>query len=607
MPDNIDLTRIPFTVGVDGGANDVMTVVDKTTETTDGSLISPTENRQLGITKGYPKSEAPLYKTNGPHGPNQFAKEGGFYIKTIDHIRDPIEPHDNEPQKVKFLVRKPAYHFTRDVQQNISNKENQMAMVRPEEHINDPMVFSGSTTHINPTGDKDKQDIINSGSLSKYLEEDFHNKELGNYAKPPLSPIHPFFRMNDINNQQLADQSLYNSYNRTRIPIADAEWRKGFRYIFITRPECYILGLNGNNDTNKDRVDISEQAEFDEDFQSAWSRIPHILRILSPWYVSGSFPNFPEGSNWNMLFSNRAQGLSVQPSTLSFNENVSKSIEGFTVSPGAHVESRQGSTIELNFLETKRLEVYEMARLWMLYIYKRKKGIFIPPYNGYQIKNGFIDTSLLSNPTDDESPTPGLQMSSGADGSISPYYTRFHPYDRALEYCASLYDIITNEAGTKILYWCKYYGIYPTQASPALANEENNAMTKMNTTITFKYHYRLENTNKILVEFNHDAGLTDDIGRIKPGVVTNSMPFLLRNSYDDPIMKKYVGASGMFTGSPYIVMMKSRPDPLKPDKTILEPNLRFMNINDLKLDGNLNMNITNVDIDQKRSNVIAYK
>ena len=84
----------------------------------------------------------------------------------------------------------------------------------------------------------------------------------------------------------------------------------------------------------------------------------------------------------------------------------------------------------------------------------------------------------------------------------------------------------------------------------------------MTTSITFKYHYRLENVNKTLVEFNHDAGLTDDIGKVNHNVATDSMAFLLRDQYDDPVMKQYIGAAGMFTGSPYIVMQLSQPDPL---------------------------------------------
>ena len=137
--------------------------------------------------------------------------------------------------------------------------------------------------------------------------------------------------------------------------------------------------------------DLCEQAYYDEDFNSAFTRMPHIIKLLSPWYVSGSFPQKSAfNSNWNFLMSNRVQGLSVAPTSLTINESVSKSSEGFTITPAMHVESRQGSTIELQFRDTKYLEVYETARLWMLYMYKRKKGIFAPPYNGYERVNGYI-------------------------------------------------------------------------------------------------------------------------------------------------------------------------------------------------------------------------
>ena len=71
-------------------------------------------------------------------------------------------------------------------------------------------------------------------------------------------------------------------------------------------------------------------------------------------------------------------------------------------------------------------------------------------------------------------------------------------------------------------------------------------------------------------------------------------------------MKKYIGAAGMFTGSPYIVMQKFQPDPLE-GQTIRTPNLRFMNITDLNLDGKANLGITNVEIDQDTKNLAAYQ
>ena len=516
-------------------------------------------------------------------------------ITKDSHNLHSITAKKNPNANEEFFVNDKRGHFVKEQPQHVGENT-----ADPEYNIGQPQhvaylsgsnkevmatTFSGATTDINPHNDKQKQAIIDSGTLSRYLEETYRSDELGSYRKPPISPLQPFTRLGDIDNQYIAQEAIFNTYNRTKTPIADIEWRKGFRHIFITRPECYLM---------YDRDNLCEQAYYDEDFNSAFTRMPHIIKLLSPWYVSGSFPQKSIfNSNWNFLMSNRVQGLSVAPTSLTINESVSKSSEGFTITPAMHVESRQGSTIELQFRDTKYLEVYETARLWMLYMYKRKKGIFAPPYNGYERVNGYI-------PNVGEG---GLAFSGKGDAK----YTRYHPYDRALEYCASLYDIVTNETGTKILYWCKYYGIYPTNVSPGLNNDNNAPITEMTTSITFKYHYRLENVNKTLVEFNHDAGLTDDIGKVNHNVTTDSMAFLLRDQYDDPVMKQYIGAAGMFTGSPYIVMQLSQPDPLNKSNIIAVPNLRFMNVSDNTLDGNINLNLTRVVDNRSTSNVIGYK
>lgn len=511
--------------------------------------------------------------------------------------------------KPEFFVKNRLDHFTRDVPQGIGDKTHEPFVDEEAQvtHIGYPNdsdtptkigVFSGATTNVNALDKEEAKEILKAGTYGNYIRNNLRNES--STLNPPIGPTYPGSRMNDDKKDEfLSDISLFNAYNRTRLPIADQEWRKGFRYIFFTRPECYLMYRDGGI------IDVCDQTFYDEDFSSAYTRMPHIIKLLSPWYVTGSFPTMgtqqqdmikesgKEGANWNFLFSNRVQGLSTTGTSMSVVDSVGKSIEGYTVTPAKFVESRQGSTIDLSFNDTRNLEVYEMARLWMLYMYKRQKGIFLPPYNGYSKENGFkVNGAKL------DGPLTGIQ------------YTRMHPYDRALEYCASLYDIVTDETGSKILYWCKYYGIYPTAVNPSLNNEANGPITSMQTTITFKYHYKLENSNKTLVEFNHDSGLTDNIGRINMNEVTSSLPFLLRddgtNPDGNPVMPRYIGAAGMFTGAPYVIMVNSRPEPLNKDKIILTPSLRFMNVPKMDIDQRINMGITNTKIDQLTKNVVAY-
>jgi hypothetical protein len=241
------------------------------------------------------------------------------------------------------------------------------------------------------------------------------------------------------------------------------------------------------------------------------------------------------------------------------------------VIPGKILESEQGSTIELSFMDTRSLEVYETLRLWMMYIYKVHKGILASSFNGYQYTNGFIKG--ISNDTHFGTKLTDVQ------------YTQMHPYDRALDYCASLFDIITNESGTKILYWCKYYGIYPVSVSPGLSNDNNAPLTNMPISSTFRYQKKKEYSNANLVEFNYNAGIVDDFGVLRDDLsdkITCAWPWMYREDKNNP-SRNYMGAAQLFTGAPYIVLEKF-------GKTI-SPQLRFISDSDYQL--NLGFNNEN--------------
>jgi hypothetical protein len=567
----------------------------------DHRLGAGSEHRRPNDFFGFDENGNPIYGQKMQRGVHSYDKDGNPVIY-------------NEPE---FFIKNRLDHYVRDVPQGLGGEhggtepfvDTETTVTRtgyPNGSTSAKTlgVFSGATTNVNALNKPVAAEILKAGTYGKY--EDDRVAKISTNGSPPISADYNAYRMNKKNDENLADASLFNAYNRTHIPIADQEWRKGFRYIFFTRPECYLMFRSGNE------VDLCNQAYYDEDFASAYSRMPHIIKLLSPWYVSGSFPNnnisntglvgTPDGANWNFLFSNRVDGMGVAPSSMTVQETIAKSIEGYTVTPAEFVDSRQGSQIDLTFTDTRNLEVFEMARLWMLYMYKRQKGIFLPPYNGYAQENSF----LMSD---------GASESKLSGPLKNAQYTRMHPYDRALEYCASMYDIVTNETGTKILYWCKYYGIYPVSAAPSLDNTQNGPITSVQTSISFKYHYRLENNNKTLVEFNHDAGLTDAIGKQAVSSVYQSMPFLYRDddpkgNSSDPTLPKYLGAAGMFTGSPFIVMQQTRSDPLDKAGRILTPELRFMSLPNAKnyedLNKKLNLNIVNSAEKNISRNVVAY-
>ena len=420
-------------------------------------------------------------------------------------------------------------------------------------------VFSGSSTLVNPFGNEDKEQMMQPNGFRnftmKHSNLDPDKEGTSQRQDPQLHPLQPFMSLHPAT----ANRAVMNNYNRTKLPIADAEWRKGFRHILISRPECYIMA-KGNK--------LSDQCKNDEDFYAAYKRVPHILNLLSPVYVSGTFgPKDIPQCNWNFLLSNRIQGLNPSQSALTVDEQGPKSIDGFTVMPAKIFEAEQGSTIELSFHDTRMLEVYETLRLWMLYAYKVHKGILASSFNGYQESNGFIT---------------GIDQDSSGTQLSKEQYTQMHPYDRALDYCASMWDIVTNESGTRILYWCKYYGIYPVSVSPTLSNDANGPITSLQVSSTFRYQKKKEYSNSNLVEFNYNAGIVDEFGILRSDLsesVTSALPFMIREdkspSSATNVNNTYMGAANMFTGTPYIVLEKFG--------STIAPQLRFIHTSDYQL------------------------
>jgi hypothetical protein len=424
-----------------------------------------------------------------------------------------------------------------------------------------------------------------------------YNELIEHGGKRPraLSPIDAFTRLDDPRDARYAN--LY-AYNRTRLPIADLEWRKGFRHVFITRPECFILG-SGNQ--------LSEQCQADETFYTAYTRVPHILYLLSPSYITCTDPNSPRyKDNFNYLLSNRLMSFSTSGIELSTVTGIQKSTIGSTITPGSWITTDFSSELSLTFRETKYLDVYECIRLWIRYINKIYCGAFASSFSAeYNIHNSF-----------------GTYMP--ADASMKGAYTaigdkrHLHPYDRALDYCCTIFDIVTNEAGTKILYWCKYIGAYPTGAGlEGLTDNANAAITGEQTCVA-KFHYqgKEEYKNKSLIEFNYNAGIVNENGIPNNCSRTFSLPYLLRDNYNPGHgipSTAYNGAAGMFTGRPYIALTTEKSimpdaDPKNEDnKVIMAPNkvlipqLRFLTLEDMTANI-MNSGITN-DVTEHANNI----
>lgn len=554
-------------------AADVVTAPAKMVVNTVTGAIEEVNDVVTGIKTGIAVGKVML-ETSNKIRENQKNKDDSYGPQNIKHLdTKELEPSDhfiiNDPAMVRErnftddYFAKPEDHFTYDVHatefgEESDHKKNAL-------YSDGTPKFSGSSTLVNPTGDLEKALIAEEGydqwDTFRYNYEDLQRRD--KRYPSPLSPLRPFTSTDPV----YAHKSVFSSYNRTLIPIADAEFRKGFKHIMISRPECYIM-WNGKG--------LSQQAEYDIDFNSAYTRMPHICELLSPSYIAGGRLEGTTGSgvlcNWNFLLSNMISSFSGDYKTsISTKEGMSKSIEGHTVLPGGTLQSTQGGTISITFRETKRLEVYECLKLWMLYIHKIRKGIFAPSYNGYMYENSYLPPTTVK-----------------AD------YPMYHPYDRALDYTCSIFENITNETMSQVLYWDKWYGCYPIEATLNGIDSSTNAVTgPLTVTAVFRYQYKAPACRNInLIEFNYNAGLVDHIGHAK--TIPDTEPNYLVTEEINGV-HRYMGPTDLFTGTPYIVMGRGPQNLVTKgfdSNRVWVPYLRFAHCTDDDINGYMNISLT---------------
>lgn len=519
--------------------------------------------------------DAPTFTTTGP------TKLDSQVITPAHHFEESIKTYNAAGQSqleqntdYTFLKRTET-HFIPD-----KHDPNPLPVTAPfewdqtENGLYRVPKFSGAMTYVNPFEDKDKQDIMDRG-LGEVVDDEVKAHSSNKDDVYATSPLQPFTRLDP----NIARYATIASYNRTHIPVADVEVRNIHRHIFITRPECYICCVEGG---------LSDQCANDMDFASMYAKMPYILEMLSPCYITKSFTSDGlKNSNWNFLLSNRI--ISMDNANIQLNViKGTASYHGATVT-STNTDLNEPGTLNLTFRETKNLEVGEMLRMWMLYMSNRHRGIFSPPYNGYQRVNGFVRPARA----DTDVRTPIL-----------------HPYDRAIEFPCTIFDVITNESDTRILNMTTYLGAFPISLTRPLTNENNGAITNINITASFQYQGRIENTNASYAHFNYNSGIVNAVGGLAESVTQEALPFLLKDGYDKHSRwtqsVHYLGAANMFTGSPYIVIgaAQSNPIPNSANPTLYTPYLKFMPLNVGVLNGKANASITST-VEQRSGTIVA--
>ena len=267
-------------------------------------------------------------------------------------------------------------------------------------------------------------------------------------------------------NSDLARAMKIYMYNRYKVPDLNLVHNRTFTHVFFTRPDVNLLwNIDGV-------VDINAQASDHTDTAFLWRRNPDLFKLLTNNVKCG------DSNNFNLLLSNQIQSFQLNNEGISTHKS-QRSWNDHEMVYGESYNGKIAGEFSCTFDETSEYSIINLMKLWITYIANVSTGAWSPAY-----------------PTEKE-----LREGKGS----------CHVFDRAMDYGASVYVFKCGPDGEDILYWTKYYGVFPiVTGTEALSWDKGTPIGDLQkVTITFAYCYKRDWSPISLLEFNDNACLSD--------------------------------------------------------------------------------------------------
>lgn len=276
-------------------------------------------------------------------------------------------------------------------------------------------------------------------------------------------------------------------YNRFKLANPNLPLQRGFPHVFFVKPSCDILTAQSGDSFGE----LKSEFANNELFTYAYNHEPRILAELTQ-------DNYNNPTQFMMSLSNFVKSFSPSDEYIN-TDTYGKTWTGYKVAYGkSGIESKTAGNISITFEDDRMLHVYQTIRLWVEYINGVYRGKFSP-----------LSSNIMY---------------------------------KILDYVGALYYIVTAEDGETIIFWSKYYGIFPSEIPASQYSwGEGNIITNPELTITFQYSWKEDYNPYDLIAFNTNA-------KIKKG----SNPKYL------PIYNKEIGHSTNKWGeTPFIELVQT--------------------------------------------------
>lgn len=275
-------------------------------------------------------------------------------------------------------------------------------------------------------------------------------------------------------------EKLFTRYNRFKLAMPDDGLSRGFGHIFFTKPDCNVYGESG-------RV-LNDKVKANANFQYAYCHRKRLLDCLSQ---NGSANDF-------MLFlSNKAEEFSLNDESL-VTDTQGQTFKKNQIAFGkSNTESKANGEFSIKYTDNRDLDIFHLHKLWTDYISNVYLGYWYP-------KKEYL-------------------------------------WQKILDYACSCYYILTAEDGETILFWSKYYGVFPVNVpSSSYSWSKGNVITSPEPSITYQYSLKEDFNPMALIEFNLNSK------------VSGSTKYL--RTYDP----KLGGSGYTWGGSPFIEVVKGK-------------------------------------------------
>lgn len=263
-----------------------------------------------------------------------------------------------------------------------------------------------------------------------------------------LSAIHKTLGIAEGNPQSLFTKYT-KYYNRFKLPTLDDKLQKGFAHVFFVRPDLNLLDSDGGLTKN-----ISNNPEFSYAYRNSPSMIKELVG------------NNGSGHDFMLSLSNKAASFSLSDEFID-TDTYGRTFAGWKIAYGKrNVESKTAGDFSITYQDDRTLHVYHLHKLWVDYI----AGCF--------------------------------------HGSLNP--KEKYILKHVLDYATSCYYIVTAEDNETIIFWSKYYGVFPsTIPSTQYSWAYGNTLQETNIEIKYQYSFKEDFNPMALVELNTNSKIED--------------------------------------------------------------------------------------------------